>query len=85
MAVLKLSTTNLEKIIDKIIIALPERQFHNASPIMSQDILSFIAKNFIFFQAQEDLNSDGYEQNLLSFIGCLSDQIDQRYFPKQPI
>lgn len=82
LAVLKLSPNNLEKIIAKIMIELPDHQLHNASHLMRQDILSFIVKNFLFFEAQEDINSNTYKHHLLGFITCLSAQIDARYYPK---
>lgn len=80
-AVLKLTPQDLEQLINKIMSTLPARQFDNTTPLIHQDILSFIAKNFIFFAAQEDIHSVHYQYHLLNFIACLSDQIDTRYYP----
>ncbi|BBB15355.1 uncharacterized protein RVIR1_08720 [Candidatus Rickettsiella viridis] len=80
-AVIKLTPQDLEQLINKIMRTLPARQFDNATPLLRQDILSFIAKNFIFFAAQEDIHSAHSQYHLINFIACLSDQIDTRYYP----
>ena len=80
--VLNISSNMAADIINKIMISLPDRQFYNATPMMLHDILGFIVKNYIFFEAQEDINSDAYVYDLRNFIVSLSFEIDARYYPK---
>lgn len=78
--VLKISTDDSEELISKIITALPDRQFYQATPAKLYDILAFIAKNYILFQVQEDIEDDNYANNLIAFLSSLSRNIDEKYY-----
>ena len=75
-----MSTSTTEGILTKIMIALPDRYFYNATPIMLSDILDFIVKNYLLFASQEDINSQVYVYDLMNFISSLSTEIDARYY-----
>jgi len=67
-------------IIKKIMIALPDHFFYNANKKKLNDMIAFIAKNFILFQSQEEINGDHYAYNLINFIDDLTSAIGIRYY-----
>ena len=79
-SVLGISNDDNKALIKKIIIGLPDRQFYQAPPEMLYDLETFITKNYVFFQAQEDIDDEKYASHLISFISSLVADIDQRYY-----
>ena len=47
---------------------------------MLYDLETFITKNYVLFQAQEDIDDENYASHLISFISSLVADIDQRYY-----
>lgn len=80
--VLKISPADAKEIINKVMIALPDRYFYSSTPIVLNDMLAFISKNLVFFQAQENLEENNYANHLLGFINSLSMAIANRYYQK---
>lgn len=79
-AVLNISPDDAQAIINKILIALPDRYFYSASEPVIQDMLGFIVRNYILFQVQEDIREAMYAYDLVHFISRLSSSIQSRYF-----
>jgi hypothetical protein len=79
-SVLKINANQAQDIINKILIALPDQFFYLASKTQLSDILFFIAKDYMFFQAQEDIESEDYAYNLINFITHLTSDIAKRYY-----
>lgn len=77
---LHLSEENLQEIIKKIMIALPDVFFYRAKPVILYDMLCFISKHIILFQVQEDLKEEHYVTHLFNFIQVLSKGIHVRYY-----
>lgn len=63
---LKLNAQQLTVIINKILIAIPDDCLIHQNKI--DDLNQYIAKEFILFQAHEDLNDPYYGESLLMFI-----------------
>lgn len=70
-------------VIKKIIIALPEPFFHQLPTPFIEDFIKFISSNYLLFEAQENYESEYYEDNLMNFIHVLSKDIGDRYFHKE--
>lgn len=78
--VLNISNQDAFEIIKKVMIALPDNFFYNATPDMLYDMIGFISKNLILFQVQENIDQEDYAYHLLDFINNLSVTIDKRYY-----
>lgn len=61
----------LEKVIEQIILALPDRFFFPGMHHKLEEIKAICAREFIFFQVQEKYNDVRYEVNLKNFIRIL--------------
>ncbi|MFZ4076868.1 MAG: hypothetical protein ACOYKA_02685 [Legionellaceae bacterium] len=75
--VLKISPEDAQAIINKIIVGLPVRHFHQTTPDTMNKTIELIANLFILFQVQEDLQDDDYAYHLINFIECVSEEIDK--------
>ena len=78
--VLHLEQKDMEDIISKIVIALPDSHFYRAQKPMLQDMLEFIVKHYILFQVQEDASNDWYAYSLINFIQSIDRMIRHRYY-----
>ena len=78
--VLDISESEAEDIINKIMIALPDKFFYNATIEMLDDMLLFISKNILLFQVQENIEEERYAAHLIGFIRCLVASIADRYY-----
>src|SRR5690349_12568184 len=78
--VLNITNNDAQIIINKIMIALPDCYFYNANAAKLYDMLAFISKNLILFQAQEHFEEEDYAYNLINFISSLSQSIAKRYY-----
>lgn len=78
--VLKITNSDTSAIIDKVMIAIPDRCFYDANPAMIYDLIEFIANNYILFQAQENIDDNNYVFNLTNFINNLILSIEKRYY-----
>ena len=76
--IIPLTVTKIEltKIISKIITALPPDFFIGQPDNTARSIKEYITKEYILFQAQEDINSRDFADCLLNFIDDLIDNID---------
>ena len=76
-SVLKITSSDALVIIQKIIIGLPERHlFHITREKMNSQV-DLIAKLFILFQAQENIDDVDYPYNLINFIERVSWEMDK--------
>jgi len=78
--VLHVSNNDAKEIIQKIMIALPDKYFYNAKTEWLDDMLSLISQHFILFQAQENIDEEDYIYHLTCFIDELSKTISTRYY-----
>lgn len=81
--VLNISNEDAFEIIKKVMIALPDNFFYNATPSLLYDMLAFISKNLVLFQVQENIAQEDYAYHLINFINDLSLTIDERYYSTQ--
>ncbi len=72
---LPVTKIELRNIIHKIVTALPPAFFINRSKKSSSTIKEYIVKEYILFQAQEDITADEFSDYLINFIYDLSDNI----------
>ncbi|CDZ76974.1 hypothetical protein BN59_01253 [Legionella massiliensis] len=77
---LNITADDARELIRRIVTALPDDYFYNATEQMRYGIFAFISKNFILFQCQEDIDSDDYAYHLIDFIRNLSSNIARRYY-----
>lgn len=77
---LAVSEEQTAALINKIIIALPDEIFYLTPPSYLAEINRFIAKEFIYFQAQENVDDPNYAQHFLNFLNNLYMDIRYRYF-----
>ncbi|MHB1948303.1 MAG: hypothetical protein ACYCQI_09345 [Gammaproteobacteria bacterium] len=77
---LAISEEQTAELINKIIIALPDEIFYLTPPQYLAEINRFIAKEFIFFQTQENIDDPNYTQNFINFLNNLYMDIRYRYF-----
>lgn len=80
--VLNLSPDDLFEIIKKIMIALPDEFFYNATPAMLNNLIAFISNQLILFQVQEDISEEHYPYHLSNFINELAYSIASLYEAK---
>jgi hypothetical protein len=75
--ILPLNVTKIEmrNIINKIIIGLPVTFFIDYSHSTVNAIEEYITKEYIFFQAQEDITSEDFTDRLIYFIYNLRNEI----------
>lgn len=66
--------------IKKLFIALPDPYFYNLNSTLADDLLLFISRNYLLFEAQEDFESEAYTNHFINFIYVLSEDIRARYF-----
>ena len=86
--ILGMSKKDLDIILEKIVIALPDYIFvqhlsnlHLIRKLsgLRQGVLEHLTKEFILFHAQEDINSTYYADNLVNFIYEIVNTINQNY------
>lgn len=75
--VLKISESDALSIIKKIIIGLPERHLYNKDVDTITLKLGLIAKLFILFQVQENIDDLDYPYHLINFIESVSVEMDK--------
>lgn len=80
--VLNLSPEGMFEIIKKIMIALPDEFFYNATPAMLNNLIAFISNQLILFQVQEDVSEENYPYHLSNFITELTYSISSLYEAK---
>lgn len=81
--VLNISVNDAKEIIKKVMIALPDKFFYNSTTLMLYDMLTFISKNIVLFQVQEDIEDESYALDLMWFISCLTSSIAARYYSRE--
>ena len=79
-AVLGISTDETQKIINKIMIALPDWIFYMLKPIYLDEMLSFIAQQYFLFQIQENIKDELFPILLINFINSLIEELMKRYY-----
>ena len=78
--VLGISDVDAQKLINKIIIALPDCFFYLAKPERISEMVNFIAQQYLLFQAQENVNDELFSNLLINFVDNLVEEIMLRYF-----
>lgn len=78
--VLQINHKDAYTMIKKIIVALPDPYFYNLNRTLTEDLLLFISRNYLLFEAQEDFNSENYTNHFINFIYALSEDIKNLYF-----
>ncbi|HHF7366232.1 TPA: hypothetical protein ACPSKY_001337 [Legionella bozemanae] len=78
--VLGISDTDAQKLIHKILIALPDCFFYLAKPERVNEMVSFIAQQYLLFQAQENINDELFPSLLINFVNNLVEEIMLRYY-----
>ncbi|MBI2785389.1 MAG: hypothetical protein HYX60_03405 [Legionella longbeachae] len=78
--VLGISNADALKLINKILIALPDCFFYLAKPQRIEEIVSFIAKQYLLFQAQENIDDELFPTLFINFINNLVEDIMLRYY-----
>jgi hypothetical protein len=79
-SVLNISERDALEIIKKIIIALPDHYFYNANKFKLYDMITFISKNIVLFQIQENIHDNEYAYHLIDFINGLTSSIAIKYY-----
>ena len=72
---LYITKPELVNILHRIITALPSKYFTNYSKGITNSIKQYIVKEYILFQSQEDIASEEFTENLISFIYELASKI----------
>ncbi|ARB92714.1 hypothetical protein [Legionella longbeachae] len=78
--VLGISDTVAQKLINKIVIALPDCFFYLAKPEQINEMINFIAQQYLLFQAQENINDELFPSMLINFVNNLVEEIMLRYY-----
>ena len=78
--VLNMSEEDAQDLISKVVFALPDRYFYNENPAMLDDMLLFISKNIVLFQAEENTDDANYGMHLIDFISRLTHDLEARTF-----
>lgn len=72
----------VETVIKKVITAMPDPIF-NLTAQKLEEIKRIFAKEFIFFQVQEQASNPHYEDDLLNFASVFSRDIQERFVTSQ--
>ena len=75
LAEFKLDNNQLDNILDMVIKALSENILNTGDQQKNEMIAQYIMKEFILFQAQEDINDQYYMINLANFIDGLKQEL----------
>lgn len=78
-SLLGITTTEVDEAIKKVIDALPTRIFEQVAKEKRDEIKMILAREFIFFQAQENKNRNAYENDLKNFIRIFTRDIERQY------
>ncbi|QMT58666.1 MULTISPECIES: hypothetical protein [unclassified Legionella] len=78
--VLGISDTDAQKLINKIMIALPDCFFYLAKPERIREMIHFIAQQYLLFQAQENIHDEFFPNLLINFVNHLVEEIMLRYY-----
>ncbi|KTD00470.1 hypothetical protein OQJ19_07040 [Fluoribacter gormanii] len=78
--VLGISDMDAQKLINKILIALPDCFFYLAKPERISEMVNFIAQQYLLFQAQENINDELFPSLLINFVNNLVEDIMLRYY-----
>lgn len=78
--VLGVSETDVQKLIRKIVIALPDCFFYLAKPDQVNEMVDFIAQQYLLFQAQENIDDELFPSMLINFVNNLVEEIMLRYY-----
>ncbi|MCE0722088.1 MULTISPECIES: hypothetical protein [Legionella] len=78
--VLGISDTDAQKLIHKILIALPDCFFYLAKPERISEMVGFIAQRYLLFQVQENINDELFPSLLINFVNNLVEEIMLRYY-----
>lgn len=78
--VLGVSDSDAQKLIQKIIIALPDCFFYLAKPARINEMVNFIAQQYLLFQAQENIKDELFPSLLINFVNNLVEEIMLRYY-----
>ena len=78
--VLGISDVEAQKMINKILIALPDCFFYLAKPDRIQEMVNFIAQQYLLFQSQEDIHDELFPVLLINFVNNLVEDIMLRYY-----
>jgi len=79
-AALGLSNEEAQKIINKILIALPDWVFYMLKPKYLNEMLGFIAQQYFLFQVQENIKDELFPLLLINFINSLLEALMLRYY-----
>lgn len=78
--VLGISNADAQKLIGKILIALPDCFFYLAKPERIDEMVNFIAQEYVLFQAQENIEDELFPTLLINFVNNLVEEIMLRYY-----
>ncbi|WP_115707667.1 hypothetical protein [Legionella sainthelensi] len=78
--VLGISDVDAQKLINKIVIALPDCFFYLAKPERINEMINFIAQQYLLFQVQENINDELFPSMLINFVNNLVEEIMLRYY-----
>ena len=79
-SVLGITDDEAQKLINKILIALPDCFFYMAKPLCLNEMLRFIAQQYLLFQVQENIDDVLFPILLINFINSLVEDIMLRYY-----
>jgi hypothetical protein len=78
--VLGISGREAQKLINKIVLALPDCFFYLAKPERVHEMVTFIAQEYLLFQAQQQVEDELFPSLLVNFVNNLVEEIMLRYF-----
>lgn len=74
-----ISHEQLEKVICNVVDSLPDALFENTNPGVLEEMKYVCAREYIFFQIQENYNDPRYQEDLRKFIHIFSRDIRRRF------
>ena len=77
--VLGISKKDLWAILQKIVVALPDYIFLEQLPDLYSEVFEHLAREYILFQCQEDIDDPYFANNLANFIYEIINNINQNY------
>jgi len=76
---LGISKKDLQTILKKIVVALPDYIFLSQLPDLYNEVSEYLAREYILFQCQEDIGDPYFADNLVNFIYGINNTINQNY------